>query len=65
MKPKKKTKREEAIDTKIEQLLIAYKKQDEDVLRKQSQLDREKVEGKQNLMEKFGFSDDEGTDHIN
>ena len=46
-------------------MLIAYKKQDEDVLRKKSQMDREKVEGKQNLMEKFGFSDDEGTDLIN
>jgi len=34
-------------------------------MRKQSQMEREKADGKQNLMDKFGFSDDEGTDLIN
>jgi len=46
MKPKKKTKKEEQIDLKIEQLLVAYQKKDEETLRKASQLERDKVEGK-------------------
>lgn len=56
---KKKSKREEAIDNKIEKLLITYKKKDEIAAKKASNLDADKALGKRNLLEKFGFSDDE------
>lgn len=56
---KKKTKREEAIDQKIEKLLITYKKKDEIAQKKASNIDADKALGKRNLLEKFGFSDDE------
>lgn len=56
---KKKSKREEAIDSKIEKLLITYKKKDEIAAKKASNLDADKALGKRNLLEKFGFSDDE------
>eukprot|EP00352_Strombidinopsis_acuminata_P002253 CAMPEP_0176391444 /NCGR_PEP_ID=MMETSP0126-20121128/40030_1 /TAXON_ID=141414 ORGANISM="Strombidinopsis acuminatum, Strain SPMC142" /NCGR_SAMPLE_ID=MMETSP0126 /ASSEMBLY_ACC=CAM_ASM_000229 /LENGTH=71 /DNA_ID=CAMNT_0017761559 /DNA_START=1203 /DNA_END=1418 /DNA_ORIENTATION=- len=56
---KKKTKKEETIDRKIEKLLMAYKKHDEEAKKKAAQLELDKVQGKRNLMEKFGFSDDE------
>ena len=51
--------RTEAIDKKIEQLLIAYKRQDEVSMKKATNIDQEKALGKRNLLEKFGFSDDE------
>lgn len=56
---KKKTKREEMIDNKIEQLLVTYKQKDEQAKRRASNLDAEKALGKKNLLDKFGFSDDE------
>ena len=56
---KKKSKKEQTIDAKIEKLLVAYKKHDEDAKKKAEQLELDKVQGKRNLMEKFGFSDDE------
>lgn len=56
---KKKTKREEMIDNKIEKLLIAYKKRDEDAQKRAVDMDAEKALGKKNLLDKFGFSDDE------
>ena len=56
---KKKSKREEAIDQKIEKLLITYKKKDEIAAQKASNINAEKALGKRNLLEKFGFSDDE------
>ena len=56
---KKKSKREEAIDKKIEHLLITYKKKDEVTAQKTNNLNAEKALGKRNLLEKFGFSDDE------
>ena len=56
---KKKSKREEAIDKKIEHLLITYKKKDEVTAQKANNLNAEKALGKRNLLEKFGFSDDE------
>ena len=58
---KKKSKREEEIDKKIEKLLITYKKKDEIAAQKASNLNAEKALGKRNLLEKFGFSDDEDT----
>ena len=56
---KRKTKREELIDTKIEKLLITYKQKDEQAKRRAGNLDAEKALGKKNLLDKFGFSDDE------
>ena len=56
---KKKSKREEAIDSKIEKLLITYKKKDEIAAKKANNLNADKALGKRNLLEKFGFSDDE------
>ena len=56
---KKKTKREEMIDSKIEKLLISYKQKDEQAKRRAGNIDAEKALGKKNLLDKFGFSDDE------
>ena len=56
---KKKSKREEAIDKKIEHLLITYKKKDEVTAQKANNINAEKALGKRNLLDKFGFSDDE------
>ena len=56
---KKKSKREEAIDKKIEHLLITYKKKDEITAQKANNINAEKALGKRNLLDKFGFSDDE------
>lgn len=56
---KKKTKREEMIDQKIEKLLITYKLKDEQAKRRAGNIDAEKALGKKNLLDKFGFSDDE------
>lgn len=50
------------IDRKVEKLLLAYKKKDEASLKKASNFDAEKALGKRNLLEKFGFSDDEDLD---
>ena len=58
-KVKMKVNRTEIIDKKIEKLLLAYKKQDEQTLKRASGFDHEKAIGKRNLLEKFGFSDDE------
>ena len=51
--------RAEMIDKKIEKLLLAYKKQDEIAIKNAKNFDTEKALGKRNLLEKFGFSDDE------
>ena len=56
---KKKTKREEMIDQKIEKLLITYKQKDEQAKRRAGNIDAEKALGKKKLLDKFGFSDDE------
>ena len=56
---KKKTKREVLIDSKIEKLLITYKQKDEQAKRRAGNIDAEKALGKKNLLDKFGFSDDE------
>ncbi|CDW73960.1 leucine rich repeat family protein [Stylonychia lemnae] len=56
---KKKTKKEEQIDRKIEYLLETYKKQDEEIMRKAVEKDQNKTISKKILRDKFGFSDDE------
>lgn len=56
------SRKQQSIDDKIERLLLAYKKQDEVAHRKLSEMDRDRKQGKKNLMEKFGFSDDEEED---
>merc|ERR1712060_117486 len=58
-KEKKKTRREEMIDEKIEKLQITYKQKDEQAKRRAGNMDAEKALGKKNLLDKFGFSDDE------
>lgn len=40
---------------------MAYKKNDEDAHRKAQNIEADKAAGKKNLMDKFGFSDDEDT----
>ena len=47
------------IDSKIEKLLISYKQKDEQAKRRAGNIDAEKALGKKNLLDKFGFSDDE------
>ena len=42
-------------------MLITYKKKDEIAAQKASNINAEKALGKRNLLEKFGFSDDEDT----
>ena len=57
-----KSKREQEIDDKVERLLLAYKEKDEQSQKKVSEIQKEKKIGKKNLMDKFGFSDDEEED---
>ncbi len=64
VRPAIQTKRQQDIDEKIERLLIAYKKQDEIAHKKVTEMERERKLGKKNLMEKFGFSDDEEEDVV-
>jgi hypothetical protein len=59
---KKKTKKEEMIDKKIEYLLETYKKQDEALVRKASEKSAKVKADRKNLRDKFGFSDDEEDD---
>jgi len=47
------------IDSKIEKLLITYKQKDEQAKKRAGNIDAEKALGKKNLLDKFGFSDDE------
>jgi len=56
---KKKTKKEQLIDKKIEYLLETYKKQDEELLKKADQKSNKHRAARKNLRDKFGFSDDE------
>ena len=56
---KKKSKKEEMIDKKIEYLLETYKKQDEALLRKATDKTSKNKQDRKNLRDKFGFSDDE------
>jgi hypothetical protein len=60
---KKKTKKEEMIDKKIEYLLETYKKQDEALLKKANEKSTKQKQDRKNLRDKFGFSDDEEEDN--
>jgi hypothetical protein len=62
---KKKTKKEEMIDKKIEYLLETYKKQDEALLKKATEKTGKKTQERKNLRDKFGFSDDEEDEDAN
>ena len=53
------TKREIDRDRKVEALLAAYQKTDEEVMRKDHQRDETKRENQKALLEKFGFSDED------
>ena len=59
---KKKSKKEEIIDMKIEYLLETYKKQDEELLKKAGEKTAQRRMDRKNLRDKFGFSDDEDDD---
>lgn len=59
---KKKSKKEEMIDKKIEYLLETYKKHDEALMKKAIDKSSKKRGDRQNLRDKFGFSDDEDDD---
>lgn len=64
-KPKKEpTKKEIERDRKVEALLEAYKKQDEETLRKEQQKTLNKKMNQKALLEKFGFSDEEDEDTL-
>ena len=56
---KKKTKKEELIDKKIEFLLETYKKQDEELMKKAQGHMVNKEYNKKILRDKFGFADDD------
>ena len=56
---KSKTKKEMERDRKVEALLEAYKKKDEDLMRKEQERELTKKMNQKALLEKFGFSDDE------
>lgn len=56
---KRKTRKEEQIDRKIELLLDTYKKQDEEIVRRAHEKEVNKHINKKILRDKFGFSDDE------
>ena len=62
---KKKTKREEVIDKKIEKLLDTYKRKDEQATNKAKNLDADKAMNRRNLLDKYGFSDDEDLKDFN
>jgi hypothetical protein len=59
---KKRSKREENIDRKIEHLLDTYKKQDEELVKKAEEKEMKKFKSKKMMRDKFGFSDDEEED---
>lgn len=56
---KKRTKKEELIDKKIENLLESYKRQDEELIRKAKDKEMNKQNKKKGLRDKFGFSDED------
>jgi len=59
---RKKSKKEEQIDRKIEVLLDSYKKIDENLLRKAKEKELTSNVRRKVLRDKFGFSDDEEED---
>jgi len=56
---KPKTDKEAKIDSKVEALLKAYKKQDEELMKKDQEREQTKKVNQKKLLEKFGFSDEE------
>ena len=62
MTVKKKSKKEEMIDKKIEYLLETYKKHDQELIKKASQKSVKVKEDRKKIRDKFGFSDDEEED---
>ena len=61
---KKKSKKEEMIDKKIEYLLETYKKQDEELMKKAGEKTAKRKADRKKLRDKFGFSDDEEGDDM-
>jgi hypothetical protein len=53
------TKKEIERDRKVEALLEAYKKQDEDIMRKEQERELTKKINQKALLDKFGFTDEE------
>jgi hypothetical protein len=53
------TKKEVDRDRKVEALLEAYKKQDEDLMRKEQERELTKKINQKALLDKFGFTDEE------
>jgi hypothetical protein len=62
---KKRTRKEELIDKKIEHLLEVYKRQDQELLKKADGKSNKQREDRKKLRDKFGFSDDENEDGAN
>jgi hypothetical protein len=56
---KVRSKKEVERDRKVEALLEAFKKQDEDLMRKEQERDETKKRNQKALLDKFGFSDEE------
>ena len=56
---KSRTKKEVERDRKVEALLESYKKQDEEVMRKEQERELTKKINQKALLDKFGFSDEE------
>ena len=56
---KQRTKKEVERDRKVEALLEAFKKQDEDLMRKEQERDETKKRNQKALLDKFGFSDED------
>ena len=57
--PAMKTKKAVDRDRKVEALLQAYKKQDEELMRKEQEREMTKKINQKALLDKFGFSDEE------
>ena len=58
------TKKEIERDRKVEALLEAYKKQDEDLMRKEQEREQTKKINQKALLDKFGFTDEEEEKHL-
>lgn len=56
---KMRTRKEVDRDRKVEALLEAYKKQDEDLMRKEQERELTKKINQKALLDKFGFTDEE------
>lgn len=56
---KQRSKKEVERDRKVEALLEAFKKQDEDLMRKEQEREETKKRNQKALLDKFGFSDEE------